>query len=296
MKKNKQIKIAVTATAIILLLGGLFGMKSNKDKHKVTSVDVFVTSTLTGPQGIVAKSFGDLIQDITFLPKILGSCGETIKTIDETNDPLLLIWSTAQPQIGNTKKQNCIPKFDQLTPVAITWMSYEVCTRKNFILVPNKTYKFGNNKWQPQASQEKMLNESFANKGIKLQTVTFKGSGPTVAGLVNGDVDMAWVATGSAKTAVEAGTIKCLYTTGKNIWGQEHISALIGSENQFPLGVLGLIVFSKNVPDLSNIIEVLENKLQDRLEGNFLIDTVVKPNNQQVSNFINYAISMKDVY
>lgn len=295
-----QKTIAIISLLVISLIGasqaGILEKLGLRKSKAITSADIYVTSHLKGPQGYVARAIQDSVKDITFTPKQLGSCGETTKTINETKDPVLLVWSSSQPQNGAKAKQNCTPDFEKLTPVAVTWAPYEVCTRSDFVLADNKEYKWGNNKWQPQVSQEKMMNDSLASRGIKLKTVTFGGSGPTLAGLINGDVDIAWIATGVAKKAVDAGSIKCLWTTGSTQWGQKHISELIGKDKQFPLGRLGMIVVAKNIPNVDDIIKKLEGPIQKVMAGQSMVDTKAGPSRKEMQAFVDYAKSMAYVY
>jgi hypothetical protein len=299
MKITKTL-VAVVCLSLIAMIGissaGILETLGLRKAAKVTKADIYVTSHLKGPQGDVARAIQDSVKDITFTPKQLGSCGETTKTINETKDPVFLIWSNSQPQNGAKAKQNCTPDFEKLTPVAVTWAPYEICTTKNFVLADNKEYKWGNNKWQPQVSQEKMMNDSLASRGIKLKTVTFGGSGPTLAGLINGDVDIAWIATGVAKKAVEAGSIKCLWTTGSTQWGQKPISDLIGKDKQFPLGRLGMVVVAKNIPNIDEIIKKLDGPVKKVMAAQDNVDTKAGLSRKELNDFVDYAKSMAYVY
>ena len=135
-------------------------------------INIVPTSTLKGPQGQVANAVIELSRsagfDITPIQK--GGCGEAVDYFENTKDPVAIVWSDTM--IKNTKvtKQNCIINFDNASAIAVTYAPYDLCVLKGNTLEPNKTYKLGNNKFNPAATIRQELNKN--KMGINFFTKT----------------------------------------------------------------------------------------------------------------------------
>ena len=96
--------------------------------------------------------------------------------------------------------------------MAVTFQSFDVCVLKDFEFQNNKEYTLGNSKWNPYKSQLQYMNSN--NRNITFKNVNYEGSANVVAALVNKEINIGIVLLQSAASSIEAGTIKCLYSTG----------------------------------------------------------------------------------
>ena len=114
-------------------------------------IEIVPTSTLKGPQGVVANAVIDLSKsarfEITAVQK--NSCGEAVDYFENAKGPVAIVWSDSMIKNTEVTKQNCIINFEKASAVAVTYAPYDVCVLNGTKLEPNKTYKLGNNKFNP---------------------------------------------------------------------------------------------------------------------------------------------------
>jgi len=226
---------------IISLMFILFANTAMADR-----IEILTTSTLKGPQGTVINAVIDVTKNnsLTMIPAQKSSCGEAVNIFNNAKGPIAIVWSDNMYKHTATTKQNCIINFKNAVAVAVTYAPYEVCVLPGTTLRANASYKFGNNKFNPQEYQLRLINTN--KQGMKFTNVTYSGSGPTLQGLINKEIDVALIATGNASAAIKKGSIKCLYTTGSTKYGQKPLSELYGVKHPLSEYRLGMMVFVKN--------------------------------------------------
>ena len=273
-------KISISVLLLLALTTAVMAQKIN----------IVPTSTLKGPQGQVANAVIELSRsagfDITPIQK--GGCGEAVDYFENTKDPVAIVWSDTM--IKNTKvtKQNCIINFDNASAIAVTYAPYDLCVLKGNKLEPNKTYKLGNNKFNPAATIRRELNKN--KMGINFLDVTYDSSSASVNGLINKEIDAAYTATGNASAAIKAGSIDCLYTTGAATYGQKTFNDFVGQSdlNNYKLG---MIVFTRNLSldQVNELRKSLEKDWAKQLSQQDMVGSKVAPDKADVENFINTA-------
>jgi len=254
-----------------------------------SAFEVVATSTLKGPQGVLINNIAELGKksDFNISAKQTGGCGESVSYFESATDPVGIIWSNSMYRNSKKKNQNCVIDFAKAKPIAVTYAPYDICVRKGVTLKPGSNLLFGNNKFNPQASQIEHINAN--NMNITFKNVTYGGSGPALTGLVNGEVDVAMIATSVASSGIKAGTIDCLYSTGSTRYGQSPMSDLTG-DNPLSGYSLGMMLFVRNMSDKD--LATLEKSLSDlglRLEPQNMVNTKVGVDSATLDEYIEGA-------
>lgn len=276
-----------------IIVGVVLAMWSIITPVSASTIDIeFIpASTLKGPAGNIINSIRDLSKDAGFnvIPKQMGSCGEAVEFFNSTKNPVGMNWSVNMYKNSAETKQNCIINFNDAKPIAASWVTYDVCVRKDFVLEPGKTYTLGNGKANPGISITEHLSNN--NKNIKFKNVTFEGSVQTVAGLVNKDIDVGYIATGNAAPAIKAGSIKCLYSTGSNKYGQKPVSEFTGTKDAMNEFKVGNMVFVRNLSaeQIAKLEKSLVAGFDASLEKEDFVDNKVGINKDYFDRFIKIA-------
>ena len=250
------------------------------------------TSTLKGPQGAVANTIIDLSKsagfEITATQK--NSCAEAVDYFENASGPVAIIWSNTMVKNGELIKQNCTIDFKKAAAIAVTYSAYDVCVLKGTKLEPNKTYKLGNNKFNPTMRIRDELNKN--KMGIKFTDVTYESSAATVTGIINKEIDVAYTATGNASAAMKSGSIECLYTTGESKHGQQPLGAFVEKSdlNDYQLGMM---VFTRNLTaeQADKLKKSLSKDFATQMSTQDMIGSKVAPSKTDVDKF--YATAMK---
>ena len=270
---------------IIVLILFLFSNKAYAQK-----IDIFTSGTLKSPHGAIINSIANSTEKhgLNFEAKQAGSCAEAVKIFEESNKPIGLLWSTRMIKFSRETKQNCIPNFEKTIPMAVTFQSFDVCVLKDFEFQNNKEYTLGNSKWNPYKSQLKYMNSN--NRNITFKNVNYEGSANVVAALVNKEINVGIVLLQSAAASIEAGTIKCLYSTGSKKYGQQPLRNFAG-ESPIAELQLGTMFFVRNMNPKQ--IEILKKSLEEdfvkEMEKMESINTKVEINKEEFSLYIKYA-------
>jgi hypothetical protein len=254
-------------------------------------IEIIPASTLKGPAGNIINAIGDLSKSAGFniIPKQMGSCGEAVEYFNTTKNPAGINWSVNMYKNSAETKQNCIVNFADAKPIAASWVTYDVCVRKDFVLEPGKTYTLGNGKANPGISITEHLSNN--KKNIKFKNVTFEGSVQTVAGLVNKDIDVGYIATGNAAPAIKAGSIQCLYSTGSSKYGQKPVSEFTGTKDAMNEFKVGNMVFVRNLSaeQIASLEKSLSKGFNASLEKEDFADNRVGISKEYLDKFIQIA-------
>ena len=251
------------------------------------NIEILSTSTLKGPQGVVINAVGELTKNssIEFVAKQTSSCGEAVDLFNNSKEPIAIIWSDTMIKHTETTKQNCIINFETAKPVAVTFSAYDVCVAKGVELKPETALTLGNNKFNPQISQLSHMNGN--NKNIKFKNVTYEGSGPIVTALINKEINVGITATANAASAIRAGSIDCLYSTGSSKYGQKPLSDFAG-KNALSEFKLGMMLFVKNMSaeQIAGLEKSLAVGFIDAMDKQDLINSKVGINKNDLDKFI----------
>lgn len=251
------------------------------------NIEILSTSTLKGPQGVVINAVGELTKNssIEFVAKQTSSCGEAVDLFNNSKEPIAIIWSDTMIKHTETTKQNCIINFEKAKPVAVTFSAYDVCVAKGVELKPGTELTLGNNKFNPQISQLSHMNGN--NKNIKFKNVTYEGSGPIVTALINKEINVGITATANAASAIQAGSIDCLYSTGSTKYGQKPLSEFAG-KNALSEFKLGMMLFVKNMSteQIAGLEKLLAVGFTDAMDKQNLINSKVGINKADLDKFI----------
>lgn len=248
------------------------------------------TSTLKGPQGVVANAVIELSKsagfEITATQK--NSCGEAVDYFENAKGPVAIVWSDTMIKNTAVTKQNCIINFEKAAAIAVTYAPYEVCVLKGTKLEPNRTYKLGNNKFNPKNSITEHLNRN--KLGIKFTDVTYDSSAAVVTGLINREIEVGYTATGNVSSAIKSGSVDCLYTTGSNKYGQKSLSEF-AEESQLNDYKLGMMVFTKNlsVEQVDRLQKSLQKDFATSMTQQDMVGSKVAPNKADIDQFIAIA-------
>lgn len=250
-------------------------------------IEIVPTSTLKGPQGVVANAVIDLSKsagfEITAVQK--NSCGEAVDYFENTKGPVAIVWSDSMIKNTEVTKQNCIINFEKASAVAVTYAPYDVCVLKGTKLEPNKTYKLGNNKFNPKGAILQHLN---TNKlGIKFTDVTYDSSAAVVTGLINREIEVGYTATGNVGSAIKSGSIECLYTTGATKYGQKLLSEFT-EKSQLNDYKLGMMVFVKNLSaeQIDRLQKSLQKDFATAMNQQDMVGSKIAPNKTDIDQFI----------
>lgn len=250
-------------------------------------LEVVTTSTLKGPQGVVINAIAELAKPsgIDISPKQTGSCGEAVSYFNNSKDPIGVVWSDNMYMNSEITKQNCIIEFAKAKAVAVTFAPYDVCVRKDFKLSPGSSLTLGNTKFNPMVSQLEHMNKN--SMGIKFKSVVFEGSATTLTGLINRDIDVAYLATANAAKAIQAGSIVCPYSTGSTKYGQKPLSTFAGN-NRVSEFTLGMMFFVKNLsPDqISKLEKSLTKEFASMMDRQEMVGSKVGITDVDLSRFI----------
>jgi hypothetical protein len=253
-------------------------------------IEIVPTATLKGPHGVMANAVIDLSKpagfEITAIQK--NSCGEAVDYFENAKVPVAIIWSNTMFKNTTVTKQNCIINFEKASAIAVTYAPYDVCVLKGFKLEPNKTYKLGNNKFSPRDSILQTLN---ANKlRIKFTDVMYDSSGAVVTGLLNREIEVGYIATGTVSSAIRSGSIDCLYSTGSTKYGQKHLNNF-AEKSELNNFKLGLMVFVKNlsVEQIDLLQKSLEKDFATIMTQQDMVDSKIALNKTDINQFISTA-------
>jgi len=253
-------------------------------------IEIVPTSTLKGPQGVVANAVIDLSKsagfEITAVQK--NSCGEAVDYFENAKGPVAIVWSDSMIKNTEVTKQNCIINFEKASAVAVTYAPYDVCVLKGTKLEPNKTYKLGNNKFNPKGTILQHLN---TNKlGIKFTDVTYDSSAAVVTGLINREIEVGYTATGNVGSAIKSGSIECLYTTGATKYGQKLLSEFT-EKSQLNDYKLGMMVFVKNLSaeQIDRLQKSLQKDFATAMNQQDMVGSKIAPNKTDIDQFISTA-------
>ena len=252
-------------------------------------IEFIPTSTLGGPHGIAIRMITEMTKPagFDFAPAKKSGCGEAVNIFNNAKGPVAITWSDTMYKNSKKTKQNCIINFKEAKAIAVFYAPYEVCVLPGTSLKANGRYKFGNNKFNPQVDQLKLINTN--KQGMKFTTVTYSGSSKVLQGLLNKEVDIGIIATGNARSAIKAGSIKCLYTTGATKYGQQPLSSFYGKKDivlsEFRLGVM---IFVRNFTDeqISTLQKTLKsNNFVARLTDADMVDVKLDVTEVDIAKF-----------
>lgn len=253
-------------------------------------IEIVPTSTLKGPQGVLANAVIDLSKsagfEITATQK--NSCGEAVDYFENAKGPVAIVWSDTMIKNTVVTKQNCIINFEKAAAIAVTYAPYEVCVLKGTKLEPNRTYKLGNNKFNPRGSILEHLNRN--KLGIKFTDVTYDSSSAVVTGLINREIEVGYTATGNVSSAIKSGSVDCLYTTGSNKYGQKSLSEF-AEKSQLNEYKLGMIVFTKNLSaeQVDRLQKSLQKDFATSMTQQDMVGSKVAPTKIDIDQFIAVA-------
>jgi len=253
-------------------------------------IEILPTSTLKGPQGVVANAVVDLAKsagfNITAIQK--NSCGEAVDYFENAKGPIAIVWSDSMIKNTVITKQNCTINFEKASAIAVTYAPYEVCVLKGFKLEPNKTYKLGNNKFNPAGTILQHLNTN--KEGIKFTDVTYESSAAVVIGLLNREIEVGYTATSNVSNAIKSGSIDCLYTTGATKYGQKFLSEF-AEKSQLNDYKLGMMVFAKNLSaeQIDRLQKSLEKGFATIMTQQDMVGSKIAPNKTDIDQFISTA-------
>lgn len=253
-------------------------------------IEIVPTSTLKGPQGVLANAVIDLSKsagfEITATQK--NSCGEAVDYFENAKGPVAIVWSDTMIKNTVVTKQNCIINFEKAAAIAVTYAPYEVCVLKGTKLEPNRTYKLGNNKFNPRGSILEHLNRN--KLGIKFTDVTYDSSSAVVTGLINREIEVGYTATGNVSSAIKSGSVDCLYTTGSNKYGQKSLSEF-AEKSQLNDYKLGMIVFTKNLSaeQVDRLQKSLQKDFATSMTQQDMVGSKVAPTKIDIDQFIAVA-------
>lgn len=256
------------------------------------TIDIVPTASLKGPHGVVVNAITELAKNsgMEFVAKEPASCGEAVDRFNNAKEPIAITWSDSMIRQTETTKQNCIIDFEKAKPIAVTFNSIEVCVPKGFELKPGTELTLGNNKFNPQISQLAHMNAN--NKNIKFKSVTYPGSGAVATALVNKEINVG-IITGvaSAASAIKAGSIDCLYSTGSNKYGQKPVSEFTGTKDAMNEFKVGNMVFVRNLSaeQIAKLEKSLVAGFDASLEKEDFVDNKVGINKDYFDRFIKIA-------
>ena len=125
------------------------------------------------------------------------------------------------------------------------------------------------------------------NKNIKFKSVTYEGSGSVVSALINKEINVGITATANAASAIQAGSIDCLYSTGSTKYGQKPLSEFAG-KNALSEFKLGMMLFVKNMSteQIAGLEKSLAVGFTDAMDKQNLINSKVGINKDDLDKFI----------
>lgn len=253
------------------------------------NIEVVTTSTLKGPQGTVINQIAEETKSAGFnvTPRQTGGCGEAVSYFENATGPVGIIWSDTMIANSAKTKQNCVIDFAKARAILVTYAPYDVCVRKDFNLEKGASLLWGNNKFNPQ---ESIVEHANKNKlGIKFKNITFGGSGPVLAALINKEIDVGYIASGNAASAIQAGSISCPYSTGSTRFGQRPLSEFVDTDrlSQYKLGMM---FFVKNVSDSDLAkLQASLSKISGKFESQDLVQTKIITDAKTVEQFVDGA-------
>ena len=251
------------------------------------NIDILPTSTLKGPPGVVINTISDLTRNtgLKFVAKQTSGCGEAVDLFNNAKEPIAIIWSDTMFKHTETTKQNCVIDFEKAKAIAVTFSAVDICVAKGFELKNGAELTLGNNKFNPQMSQLAHMNNN--NKNIKFKSVTYEGSGSVVSALINKEINVGITATANAASAIQAGSIDCLYSTGSTKYGQKPLSEFAG-KNALSEFKLGMMLFVKNMSaeQIIALEKSLTNGFISAMDQQNLINSKVGINKAELDKFI----------
>ena len=251
------------------------------------NIEILTTASLKGPQGIVINTVSELTKNSPIKLNALqtNSCGEAVNIFNNTKTPIAIIWSDTMIKHTETTKQNCVIDFETAKPIVVTFASYDVCVSKGVELKSNSTLTLGNVKFNPQISQLSHMNSN--NKNIKFKNVTYEGSSQVVTALINKEINVGITSTANAASAIQTGSIDCLYSTGSTKYGQKPLSEFAG-KNALSEFKLGMMLFVKNMSaeQIISLEKSLTNGFISAMDQQNLINSKVGINKADLDKFI----------
>ena len=252
-------------------------------------IEFIPTSTLGGPHGTVIRLITEMSKPagFDFAPTLKNGCGEAVSTFNNAKGPVAITWSDTMYKNGARTKQDCEINFKESVAIAVYDATYEVCTLPGVELKKNNTYTLGNNQFNPRVTHLRLMNSN--KQGIKFRDVIYPSSTKVLQGLINKEIDVGFIATGNARSAIKAGSIRCLYTTGATKYGQKPLSDFIGKkEPKLSEWRLGILVFVRNfTPEqLSALKDALKKgNFVSRLEASDMVNVSTTVSKSDIEDF-----------
>lgn len=253
-------------------------------------IEIIPTSSMGTPLGqfiqVVSKKTSPI--GIELLPTQKGSCGEAVDYYENAKGPIAIVWSDSNYFQSRLQKINCVIDFEKSTPLVITYSVFDVCVRAGTDLVPNQKYRLGNNRNNPHQNILTHMNTN--NKKILFTSVTYANSAQVLQGLINREIDVAYISRSNARLAMGAGSIKCLYTTGDTKDGAEKLSEFLepGLLNTHSTGMM-LLVKNMSPEQIEKLENAITANLAEDLEKSALYDTIFPVTKDRFDKFISRA-------
>lgn len=252
----------------------------------VQAADFYPTASLKSPHGTIIRNIVDTHTDGDWTAKQTGGCGESVTLFESTSDPVAIIQSNSAYRNSLRTKQNCVINYDDARIVFQARMPYQLCHKPGLDLSAQggKRLSFGNTKHNPQIDQLADMN---SNKyGIEFYTVTHNSSNHIAQSIVNGDIDVGFLAIGNARKVMESGAMECSYSTGSFNFGEKPLADLIG-ENKTSSFTLSMTAWVRNMSEaqVNKMINDLK-PLVAKLEAQDLVNVKAGPTQADVAEFV----------
>lgn len=241
------------------LLATLFIGSASAETIKLISVSPF-----NGPVGQIVKAMNESVNQVGYSinPNLAGSCAESLYKFENANGPFAILMTDSTARLGKKSNVNCLPNVadNGHVPLLQVGVSYYICSKPGFTLPKDRDITLGWISIYPIESIYQELNNN--TTGYKFKYVGFKGSSGVMQGVVNGDVDLGYIAVTVADPAIKAGSIECHYSN-KNDGSTKTVADLIGRKNH-TLDVLGKprwLIMAKNVKESD--IEKIKQSLSE---------------------------------
>jgi hypothetical protein len=257
---------------------------------RAEKIESISATSLASPHGFFINIITELTKPngIEFIPSQKNNCGEAVSYYENARGSIAITWSDHMILQSKIINQNCVIDFTKSIAIAKTYSPYEICTLKNVELKPNQKYRLGNNKNNPVQSIIDHMNTNKNN--IKFSSVVYNSSGEVLQGLLNREIDVGYLARGNAGFAVNAGSIKCHYSTGDTKYSPKKLSEWL---DKSPLNdhSLGIMFFVKNISNeqIEKIKSSLSKDILKKTTEMDMIRTKVAPTKEDVEKFIERA-------
>lgn len=262
------------------------------------TIKLISVSPFNGPVGQIVKAMNESVNKIGYdiSPNLAGSCAESLYKFENATGPFAILMTDSTARLGKKSNVNCLPDVADKNhvPVIQVGVSYYICSRPGFTLPKDRDITLGWISIYPIESIYSELNNN--TTGYKFKYVGFKGSSGVMQGVVNGDVDLGYVAVTVADPAIKAGSIECHYSN-KNDGSTKTIADLIGRKDH-TLDVLAKprwIVMVKNIDQ--NSVDKIKTSLTEAaasLNKQKFSDVKVNLTDQDKQDFWKRNISKSD--